>query len=58
MVKNPDRNKEPIIMGYLSGHIWKRIWRALALTHVVGFLRPIQWVLLFTTQKNYYGNKK
>ena len=27
-------------MGFaLIGHIWKRVWRAKALTHVVGFLR-------------------
>lgn len=32
MVKNPVKNKDPIIWGALTGHIWKRIWKAKAFT--------------------------
>ncbi len=38
MVKNPVTDKKPIIWGAVTGHIGKLVWRASALTHVVGFL--------------------
>jgi len=53
MVKNPDRNKEPITWGYLSGHIWKRIWKTSVFTYAVGFLRPTHGFITKTQKENY-----
>lgn len=59
MVKKSRQSQKTYHIGFtLTSHIWKRIWRAQALTYVVGFLLPAHGIYQLETKENSMETQK